>query len=142
MATNKTVMVLSDCFISIDGVEYSGYGTSVAISRSVQAEEVRCMGDYSPFRLSNEVKDWTFAAELLADEDAIGADIFDMLGEKVEIEVRPKNEARSESNPAYVGLALINEATPLEGETGAIQKFSISGLASGNLERRTAVDPE
>jgi hypothetical protein len=130
-------MMLTDCLILLNGVEYSGKNTNVAISMSADTHEIRAMGDEHIKRVDGGIIDWSVALEFYADEALTGA-FFDMLGQEVEIEVRPKNASRSASNPSYVGTAICTEYTPLSGATGDLHEVNLSLLGSSQLLRLTA----
>ncbi len=125
-------MVLTDAFISIDGVNYSGRNTSIALNTSVEAVDNTPMG--SKTRLNDAgVGEWTFAAEFTS-----GASLFGLLRKTVPIEIRASSAPRSTSNPAYVGNALITEYSPIDGSFGDGLRVSISGVSASDLQELTA----
>jgi hypothetical protein len=128
-------IVLTDAFISIDGTEVSGKNTNVAISMSASAEDVTVMGDETRVHVGG-IKDWSMSFEFVADE-AVTGDFFDMVGTVVPVEVRASTAARSTSNPAYVGDALVTEYEPLSGNVGAAHKVSLTVVSHGPLQRLT-----
>ena len=135
-------IVLKDCFVLIDDVEYSGNTTNVAISMSSDAEDVTPMQsgpNATRMHIPGGLLDWSVALELNADESVTGQSFFDMLGATgaVEIEIRPTSGARSTSNPAYCGSAVLTEYTPLSGAVGDAHKVQLSFVSAGPLSRLT-----
>lgn len=128
-------IILSDCFISIDGEEYSGQGTNVAISMSAETSDVTTFGQNTRHHLGS-VKDWSIALEFIGDEEVTGA-FFEKLGTEVEIEIRATSAPRSAKNPAYVGQAVITEYTPIDGAVGDALTVSLSLVSASELERLT-----
>ena len=127
--------VLTDCFISVDGVDFSGNNTNVAISESAEALDATAMGDTTRKNIGG-VKDWSLAAEFVADEATTGV-LHDKVGTVVPIIVRAKSAVASASNPAYQGDGLITEYQPISGEHGSLQKVSITVVSAGPLSRVT-----
>lgn len=128
--------VLSNCFISIGGEEYSGRGTNVAISMSSDAQEIKAFGQSNVLRVPDGIVDWTMAMEFLADEAATGA-FFAMVGTEVPVEVRQDAGARSATNPGYVGQAIVTGYDPIGGAAGDLHTVSLSLVAAGPLARLT-----
>ena len=130
-------IVLTDCFIEIDGVEYSGKNTNVAISYSAEAIDTTSMGASTKVNIGG-LKAWSMAMEFNADEATTGL-FFDKLGEVAPVEVRATSAVRSAGNPGYTGSALITEYVPLSGGVGELHKISLSLVSSGDLSREIAV---
>lgn len=130
--------VLTDCFLEIDGTDYSGQMTNVAISTSAEAGDVTAMGDGTRRNIGG-LKDWSVAAEFNGSESVTGS-FFDKLGTVVDVEVRPTYAERSETNPGYVGKALVTEYEPLSGAVGDVHRVSLSLVSAGPLARLTAPD--
>ena len=128
-------MVLSDCFISIDGTEFSGQNTKVAISYSASAVDVTAMGDETKKNIGG-LKEWSMALEFNGDE-AITGPFFGMVGTVVPVEVRPSSAVVGPNNPSYQGDALITEYTPLDGSVGDAHKVSLTVVSAGTLTRAT-----
>lgn len=128
--------LLTNCLIRIDAEEFSGKNTAVAISMSAEAEQIREMGDTTIQRISDGLVDWSMAMEFNADESQTGR-FFALVGKAVPVEIKPKNEARSATNPSYVGVGIITEYTPLDGNVGDVHTASLSLVAAGELRRLT-----
>lgn len=127
-------MVLTDCFISIDGTEFSGQGTNVAIAYSAEALDITPFGDDTRIH-SGGVKEWSMEFELIQDEEATGQLLFDMVGQTVPIEVRPSSAEVGPGNPAYVGSGTVTEYTPLGGAHGELSKATLSVVSASTLTR-------
>jgi hypothetical protein len=128
--------LLTNCFIKIDGEEFSGYGTNVAIAMSATSEEIREFGQTTVYRISDGVVDWTMAAEFNADETVTGR-FFALVGKTVAIEVRPSADARSASNPSYIGTAILEKYEPLTAAAREVHAISVDLVAAGELRRLT-----
>lgn len=127
--------VLTDAFISLDGTEFSGQNTSVAISYSAEALDITSMGMETRVNAGG-LKDWSMSFEFNADEAVTGA-LFDMVGTVIPVEVRASSAAVGPSNPAYRGAGLVTEYTPLEGSVGDKVAVSLTLVSAGNLTRET-----
>lgn len=128
-------MILTDCFIEIDGTEFSGDNTSVAISMSAAAVDITAMGADTKVNAGG-VKEWSMALEFNGDEATTGQ-FFDMIGETVPVQVRGTSAARSATNPGYVGDAVITEYTPISGSHGEVNKVQLTLVSAGPLARLT-----
>jgi hypothetical protein len=83
--------------------------------------------------------DWSVEMEVVLDEAVHGQAFFDMMGEEVEIEIRPTSAAASAENPAYKGTAILTDYNPLgSGEFGDVVVASLSFIAAGDLTRAVA----
>jgi hypothetical protein len=134
-----SALVLTDCFIEIDGEEFSGKATNAAIAYSAVAVDITAMGDETKINTGG-LKEWSMAFEFNADEATTGL-FFAKVGTVVPIEVRAQSGARSISNPAYVGSGLVTEYTPLKGNVGDKHSVSLSVVSAGDLQRLTADTP-
>jgi len=130
-------IILSNCFINIDGVDYSGQGTKAAISMSAETHTIQAFGDKTVQHIGG-LLDWSMAFEFNADESVTGQTFFDMVGQTIPVEVRPSAGPVSPSNPSYEGDAVVTEYTPLDGEVGDVHKVSLSLVSAGDLSRVTA----
>jgi hypothetical protein len=126
-------MVLTDCFIKISDVTFSGAATSVAISYSAEAADITAFGDTTRNNIGG-LLDWSMAFEFNADESVTG-EMFDMVGTVVGVEVRAKSTAISAANPAYKGQALVTEYSPIDGSVGDKHTVSMSVVSAGELQR-------
>jgi hypothetical protein len=134
-----SALVLTDCFIEIDGDPFSGKATNAAIAYSAAAVDITAMGDETKINTGG-MKEWSMAFEFNADEATTG-NFFSKVGTVVPVEVRASSGARSLSNPAYVGMGLVTEYTPLKGAVGDKHSVSLSLVSAGDLERLTSVTP-
>jgi hypothetical protein len=128
--------LLSNCFIKIDGQDFSGIGTNVAIAMSSTSEEIKEFGSTTIQRLSDEIVDWTMAMEFNADE-TLTSRFFGLVGKVVAVEVRASADARSATNPSYVGTAILEKYTPLSGARGDTHSVSVDLIAAAELRQLT-----
>jgi hypothetical protein len=132
-------MVITDAFISLDDVEFSGQNTKVALHMSAAASEVTPMGSDTKVQIGG-LKDWSASFEFNGDESITGV-FFDKVGEVIPVKIRAAGSAVSVSNPSYEGDALVTEYVPLDSAVGDAHKVSLTVVASGPLSRVTTVTP-
>jgi hypothetical protein len=133
-------IVLTDAYIRVGTVVLEEEGSAVALSYSAAPVEVGVMGARNIKRYAGEAAplDWSAEIEVVLDEVKHGAAFFGMVGEVVEIEVRPKNAAIGAGNPAYVGEAILTDYQPLgSGQWGELVQVSLSFVGAGDLLRLT-----
>jgi len=128
-------MTLTDCYISIDTTDLSGKNTNVAIHSTAGAVDVTTMG-FDGWRVQEGgIKEWSMAAEFLADEATVGL-LFDKLGEQVAVEVRASaTDPRGPTNPGYSGNGILSEFTPIDGAVGDAHKVTLAIVSAGALTR-------
>jgi len=127
-------VILTDCYVSLDGTDYSGQGTNVAISYSAEAIDNTPFGA-STRKHSGGTKDWAVELEFIQDETVSGQAFFDMVGTVVNFEARPTSAVASAENPAYSGDVLVTNYTPLGGAYGELSRVSLSLVSAGDLSR-------
>ena len=130
-----SALVLTDCFISIDDVEFSGSNVDVAIAYSASAVDVTAMGDGTKKQIGG-LREWSLTATFIADESVTGV-FFNKVGTVVPVEVRASAAVVSATNPSYSGDALVTEYTPISGNVGDAHKVSLSVVSAGELQRIT-----
>ena len=130
-------VVLTDAFVMLGATEISTHTTNVAISYDAEALDATAMGADTKVFLGG-VKSWTVEIEAIADEEAIGQILFDMVGTVVAFEARPTSDVAAAGNPSYEGQALVTAYTPLGGAHGELVRVSISCVSAGPLTRAVA----
>lgn len=129
-------VVLNNCSITLDEVDYSGQNTNAAISMSAEALDATAMGANTKKNIGG-IKDWSMSFEFVADESTVGS-LFDKVGTVIPVAVRASAEAVGATNPSYEGNGLITEFSPLDGTVGDLQKVTLTVVASGDLSRVTS----
>jgi hypothetical protein len=135
-----SVVILTDCFIEIDDVEYSVDGTNVAIAMSRESQSLNRFGD-GPWQVNwGAGISWTLEAEIVP--EAHTGTFFAMINDPKPVPIRVravKADPVSDSNPEYVGQAVLTEVTPISGGFAEINKMSLSFVGSGELTIQTQV---
>lgn len=128
-----------DASVTIDSVDLSDYVTACTINYEAEELDDTAMGDTSRSRIGG-LKNWSVDLEFNQDFASTGPDanLFDILGTVVAIDIRPTTATVSATNPKFTGSALVQSAPPLAGGTGDLAKTSCSLLGSGTLTRGTS----
>lgn len=132
--------VLKDAYVSVNGVNLSDHCRSVSLSYEAEAVDATAMGNDTKVNVSG-LKDWsvsiTFAQDYAA--SSVDATLWPLIGgNPVTVEIRPTSAARSETNPAYSGSAVLVSYTPIDGSPGDYAETQAEFRAAGPLSRLTA----
>jgi hypothetical protein len=132
-------IVLKNAYLSIAANTLSGDVKQVGITYSAQALDNTSMGENTKTSQGG-LFDWPVTLELFQDWTAAALDsiLFPLVGTVVAIEIRPDAGARSTSNPAYTGNALLESYEPISGSVGQMAMTKISLKPAGDLSRLTA----
>jgi hypothetical protein len=135
-------LVLTNAQVIINAVDLSDHVDTVAVHYTAAEVDSTSMGQAGISRLPG-LKDWsmdvTFANDFaLASVDAT---LFPLVGAPAfAVEVRPVKAARSTTNPAYTGNAILPTYSPLGQKVGAFNTapIKLSGADGVALQRLTA----
>lgn len=133
-------VVISDAFVSINGVNLSDHVKQVEIKYSAETQEKTAMGDTFKRRTTG-LKDWSIDVEFYQDYDAgkIDDTLFSLVGaESFPVIVRHKSDPVGSTNPQYSGNAVLPEYTPISGEVGQLSMAKVTFEGDGTLTRTTA----
>ena len=113
------VLVLTNANVLINAVDLSAIVRSVSVDYQANLQDKTAMGATAHARLGG-LKDYTLTLEFNQDFAAASVDatLFPIVGTSVAIEVRPVNAARSATNPAYTGNAILAQYKPIGGKVG------------------------
>ena len=113
------VLVLTNANVLINAVDLSAFVRSVSVDYQANLQDKTAMGATAHARLGG-LKDYTLTLEFNQDfaVSSVDATLFPIVGTSVAIEVRPVNAARSVTNPAYTGNAILAQYKPIGGKVG------------------------
>lgn len=122
-------LVLRDCFISVDGTDFSDHVSSVEITLSKDEIDTTNFGGSGRER-THGLKDDNFVLNFQQDYAAASVDavlypLYDLETEFVVI-VRPTAAAVGVNNPQYSGTCILLEYQPLSGDVGALSETSVT----------------
>ena len=130
--------VLKDPYITINTNDVSDHFTSISLPTEAETQESTAFGDDWRTRAGG-LKDWSASLDFNQDFDAGQLDdlMWPLLGTSVAIEVRPGPGARSPTNPAYFGNAILMSYPPLGNSVGELATGSLGLEGAGVLTRAT-----
>lgn len=122
-------LVLRDCFISVDGTDFSDHVSSVEITLSKDEIDTTNFGGSGRER-AHGLKDDSFVINFQQDFAAASVDavLYPNYDAETEFEVivRPTAGAVSATNPQYQGTCILLEYQPLSGDVGALSETSVT----------------
>lgn len=122
-------LVLRDCFIEVDGVNFSSHVSSVTINLSKDEIDTTNFGGDGRER-AHGLKDDSF--ELTFQQDYAAASVDDTLyplwdeESEFDVKVRPRSSATSTNNPEYSATCILLEYTPLAGDVGDLSTTDVT----------------
>ena len=122
-------LVLRDCFIEVDGVDFSSHVSSVTINLVKDEIDTTNFGGYGRER-AHGLKDDSF--ELTFQHDYAAGEVDDTLyplwNDETEfvVKVRPRAAVTSASNPEYSATCILLEYTPLAGDVGDLSTTDVT----------------
>jgi hypothetical protein len=121
-------IVLKDCFISINGTNFSDHASEVTLNLTKDDVETTSFSGAGRERVAG-LKDDSFEINLQQDyadgsTDAVLYPLYDNETE-FEIEVRPTSNAVSENNPSYTATCVLFEYSPLDGKVGDLSETKV-----------------
>lgn len=132
--------VLTDAYVSINGVNLSDHVRSVKITYKADIVDNTAMGATAHTRLPS-LKDWSAEVEFNQDFAAsnVDATLFPLVGASAfAVEFRPTSLAASSTNPKFTGNALLESYPPLGGKVGDLATATASLMGTGALTRATS----
>jgi hypothetical protein len=134
-----STFVLTDAFILLSAVNLSASGRSLRLRVEAEQQDDTAFADTTRSRLGG-LKDWSAEVEFNQDYAASNVDVtlFPLVGTVIAVEFRPTSAARSTTNPAYTGNALVTSYEPLGNQVGEAARARLSLVAAGALTRATA----
>jgi hypothetical protein len=129
--------VAKDYDITIGGESFSTSLAAVTLSLSAEEQETTAFGSDFRSRISG-LRDASISLEFHQDFGAssVDATLFPLLGNEVEVIVKPTSDAVSATNPGFTGTFLVTEYSPLDSSIGDLATLSVEWpLASGSIVR-------
>lgn len=122
-------LVLRDCFISVDGVDFSDHVSSVEIQLSKDEIDTTNFGGSGRER-AHGLKDDSFTLNFQQDFAAASVDatLYPLYDNETEFQVivRPTAGVVGPTNPEYEGTCILLEYQPLAGDVGALSETSVT----------------
>jgi hypothetical protein len=136
-----SLLVFTDCFVSINSVDLSDHVKSVKLTYNAAMQNNTAMGVGTKTSLAG-LKEWTAEVEFFQDYAAsnVDATLFALIGAAAfAIEIRPvKTGGRSATNPGYTGNAVLANYQPVGGAVGDLAMTGASFQSAGALSRQIA----
>lgn len=123
-----TKVVLKDCYIVINGTNFSDHSSSVAVTfkkADIDTTNFSGQGKEHAQGLRDDGLEITLQSDYApASVDAVLYPLYD-LGTEFTVEVRPTSAAVSTSNPKYTATCILLGYQPLEGKVGQLADTKI-----------------
>lgn len=132
--------VLTDCFVSLGGVDISTYVRSVSLPYGAEMLDDTTMGDTTRINKGG-LKTWSIDIELQQDfaDNLIDEILFPLVGTTFTVIVRPvASSVVGVSNPNYTGTGILESYQPLGQSVGELTTSTITIQSAGALSRATA----
>ncbi|MFF8831386.1 hypothetical protein [Streptomyces sp. NPDC015131] len=121
-------LVLKDCYIVVNGVNFSDHVSSVEVSLSKDEVETTNFSGSGRERVAG-LKDDKFSITFQQDFAAANVDatLYPLYNNETEftVEVRPTSAAVSVTNPKYTGTCILLEYTALGGDVGDLSEIEV-----------------
>lgn len=122
-------LVLRDCFIEVNGENFSSHTSSVTINLSKDEIDTTNFGGDGRER-AHGLKDDSFEVTLQQDYDAGSVDdtLYPLWDDETEfvVKVRPRSGSVSTTNPEYSATCILLEYTPLAGDVGDLSETDVT----------------
>jgi len=122
-------MVLKDCYIEVDGVDFSDHCSSVEINLSTDEIDTTNFGGGGRERMHG-LKDDNFVLNFQQDFDSASVDatLYPLRDQEQEfsVVVRPTAAPKSSTNPEYSATCILLEYQPLNGSVGELSETSVT----------------
>jgi hypothetical protein len=130
-------IVLTNAYITINGVVLSDHIASVTLTTNTDVVETTAFGSTARTRISG-LFDNSVALEFHQDYAAssVEATIYPLVGAApTAVVVKPNGATTSATNPAYSFNALVSEWTPLNGAVGELATASVTWTIDGAISK-------
>ena len=129
-------LVLTNAYITINGVNLSDHIGSVTITTTDDVVETTAFGTSARTRVAG-LADNSLALEFHQDyaTSSVEATIYPIIGTTKQIVVKPNGATTSATNPSYTFNALISEWTPLSGAVGELATASVTWPIDGEITK-------
>ena len=129
-------LVLTNAYITINGVNLSDHIGSVTITTTDDVVETTAFGTSARTRVAG-LADNSLALEFHQDyaTSSVEATIYPIIGTTKQVVVKPNGATTSATNPSYTFNALISEWTPLSGAVGELATASVTWPIDGEITK-------
>lgn len=127
-------LIYTDAYLLVNSVNLSAWTRSLTVNYEAEMLDDTVMGTSGTRSNRPGLKNWSMDVEFLQDyaAGAVDATLFPLVGAVAfPIEARPTSAARSATNPAYTGNAVLETLPPISGEVGALGSVSASFRSGG-----------
>jgi hypothetical protein len=136
-------IVLTDAFVTINGVNLSDHIASITISESTDVVETSAFSSTAAKTRIGGLKDNSVTLEFHQDFAAANVEATingspSLIGTTTAIVVRPTSASVGATNPSYTFSALCSEWTPLNGAIGELATASVTWPISGAITKAVA----
>lgn len=122
-------LVLTNCFIEVNAVDFSDHVSSVEVNLAKDEIETTNFGGSGRERVHG-LKDDSFTVNFQQDFAAseVDATLFPLYDNETEftVKVRPTSSAVGTSNPEFSGTCILLEYQPLAGDVGSLSETSVT----------------
>lgn len=121
-------IVLKDCYIVINGTNFSDHVSEVTVNLSKDDVETTSFSGSGRERVAG-LKDDSFELKIQQDYAPASTDavLYPLYNNETEftLEVRPTSAAVSATNPKYTGTCVLFEYSPLDGKVGDLSETKV-----------------
>jgi hypothetical protein len=122
-------LVLRDCYVVVNGVNFSDHCSSVEVNLSKDEVETTNFSGSGRERVAG-LKDDNFVLNFQQDFAAaqVDATLYPLWNNETEftVEVRPTSSAASTTNPKYTATCILLEYQPLSGKVGDLSETEVT----------------
>jgi hypothetical protein len=131
-------LVLSNCFVSVDGTDLSSHVASVSLETVFEIIDTTTLGSVSRTKIAG-LADNAVTFEFHQDfaSGSVEATIYPLLGTRTDCVIKPVNATTSSTNPSYSFKALISEWRPVSGNVGVLATVPVTFPISGDITKST-----
>jgi hypothetical protein len=132
--------VLLDCFVSINGVDYTQWVSKVELDDSFETKETTTFGSGGAKQNLAGLEEGSISITFKNDYTVSTVDdrMWALRRSIVPFVVRPTQAAVGTSNPQYGGNILINQWKPIAGSVGDVAEVDVEFPLDGPMTRVTA----
>jgi hypothetical protein len=129
-------LVLTNAYITINGVNLSDHIASVTLTTTDDVIETTAFGTSARTRIGG-LADNSVALEFHQDyaTSSVEATIYPVIGTTTALVVKPNGATTAADNPSYTFSALVSEWTPLNGAVGELATASVTWPIDGNITK-------
>ncbi len=129
-------LVLTNAYITINGVNLSDHIASVTLTTTDDVIETTAFGTTARTRIGG-LADNSVALEFHQDyaTSSVEATIYPLIGTTTAVVVKPNGATTAADNPSYSFSALASEWTPLNGAVGELATASVTWPIDGAITK-------